>query len=184
MAFEFQILDFLQRLHTPLFNDILLFFTKCGDAGILWILIAILLLSRKQTRRIGIIMCISLVINYVICNQILKELFARTRPYEIRQPLEMILEKQSDFSFPSGHTSVSFTAVTVFFLAEKTHRRIWKIALIIASCIAFSRMYFYVHFPTDILGGIFVGIVAGISGYSLVEYFEKRGILFRSKESK
>ena len=129
-------------------------------------------------------MSVSLILNYLYCNQILKVLFARTRPYEIRQPLEMILGKQSDFSFPSGHTSVSFTAVTVFFLAEKKHRKIWKIALIIASCIAFSRMYFYVHFPTDILGGILVGIVAGMSGYYLVEYFEKRGVLFRKREEK
>ena len=62
----------------------------------------------------------------------------------------------SDSSFPSGHTSSAFAAAVSIFL---TNKKAGIMALILAVLIAFSRMYFFVHFPTDILGGILTGVI-------------------------
>ena len=82
-------------------------------------------------------------------------------------------------SFPSGHTAVSFAAVAaLFFSGEK---KLWKISLVAAVLIAFSRLYLYVHYPTDILGGIVVGILAGYIGYRVVDWFQT-SILHRADQ--
>lgn len=76
--------------------------------------------------------------------------------------IQLLIPRPSDYSFPSGHTAASFTAVAALYFAGE--KKMWKIALILASLIAFSRLYLYVHYPTDILGGIIVGIVCGYFG--------------------
>lgn len=174
MAFEFQILDFLQTLHSPFLNHVMYLFTRLGDNGTLWIITMLILLSMKKTRKVGFVMMVALIIEYTLTDIVLKPLVGRIRPYDIKEPLEMILKRYHDFSFPSGHTGASFAAVTVFFLADRERRYLWKIAFVIGTLIAFSRIYFYVHFPTDVLGGICVGIIDGFVGYYMIQAIEKR----------
>lgn len=169
---ELRFLDFLQTIHTPLLDKILAFITSLGNAGIIWIVLAVVLLILPKTRKTGIIVAAALLMDLVLCNLILKNLVARVRPYDINTAIAILIKKPLDFSFPSGHTAASFAAMTALFLAKM--KKAWIAALILAVLIAFSRLYFYVHYPTDVLGGAVVGILSGIIGYAIVEKIDKR----------
>lgn len=71
----------------------------------------------------------------------------------------MKINKPKDHSFPSGHSASSFCAFTV--TAWCCPPWIWIPALILAGAIAFSRMYLRVHYLTDVLGGIVLGVING-----------------------
>lgn len=169
---ELRFLDFLQTIHTPLLDKILAFITSLGNAGIIWIVLAVVLLIFPKTRKTGIIVAAALLMDLVLCNLILKNLVARVRPYDVNTAIAILIKKPLDFSFPSGHTAASFAAMTALFLAKM--KKAWIAALVLAVLIAFSRLYFYVHYPTDVLGGAVVGILSGIIGYAIVEKIDKR----------
>ena len=169
---ELRFLDFLQTIHTPLLDKILAFITSLGNAGIIWIVLAVVLLILPKTRKAGIIVAAALLVDLILCNLILKNLVARVRPYDVNTAIAILIKKPLDFSFPSGHTAASFAAMTALFLAKM--KKAWTAALILAVLIAFSRLYFYVHYPTDVLGGIVVGILSGVLGYAIVEKLDKR----------
>ena len=169
---ELRFLDFLQTIHTPLLDKILAFITSLGNAGIIWIVLAVVLLILPKTRKTGIIVAAALLMDLILCNLILKNLVARVRPYDVNTAIAILIKKPLDFSFPSGHTAASFAAMTALFLAKM--KKAWIAALILAVLIAFSRLYFYVHYPTDVLGGAVVGILSGIIGYAIVEKIDKR----------
>ena len=109
-------------------------------------------------------MAAALCIDVIVCNGILKNLFARTRPFDVNEAVQLLITAPKDFSFPSGHTAASFAA----------EKKLWKVSLVLAVLIAFSRMYLYVHYPTDILGGVLVGLGAGAAGYYLVITLQER----------
>ena len=169
---ELRFLDFLQTIHTPLLDKILAFITSLGNVGIIWIVLAVVLLILLKTRKAGIIVAAALLMDLILCNLILKNLVARVRPYDVNTAIAILIKKPLDFSFPSGHTAASFAAMTALFLAKM--KKAWIAALILAVLIAFSRLYFYVHYPTDVLGGAVVGVLSGIIGYTIVEKIDKR----------
>ena len=169
---ELRFLDFLQTIHTPLLDKILAFITSLGNADIIWIVLAVVLLILPKTRKTGIIVAAALLMDLILCNLILKNLVARVRPYDVNTAIAILIKKPLDFSFPSGHTAASFAAMTALFLAKM--KKAWIAALVLAVLIAFSRLYFYVHYPTDVLGGAVVGILSGIIGYAIVEKIDKR----------
>lgn len=169
---ELRFLDFLQTIHTPLLDKILAFITSLGNAGIIWIVLAVVLLILPKTRKAGIIVAAALLMDLILCNLILKNLVARVRPYDVNTAIAILIKKPLDFSFPSGHTAASFAAMTALVLAKM--KKAWLAALVLAVLIAFSRLYFYVHYPTDVLGGAVVGILSGIIGYTIVEKLDKR----------
>ncbi len=168
---ELRFLDFLQTIHTPLLDKILAFITSLGNAGIIWIVLAVVLLILPKTRKAGIIVAAALLVDLILCNLILKNLVARVRPYDVNTAISILIKKPLDFSFPSGHTAASFAAMTALFLAKM--KKAWIASLILAVLIAFSRLYFYVHYPTDVLGGIVVGVLSGVIGYAIVEKLDK-----------
>ena len=169
---ELRFLDILQTIHTPLLDKILAFITSLGNAGIIWIVLAVVLLILPKTRKTGIIVAAALLMDLILCNLILKNLVARVRPYDVNTAIAILIKKPLDFSFPSGHTAASFAAMSALFLAKM--KKAWIAALVLAVLIAFSRLYFYVHYPTDVLGGAVVGILSGIIGYAIVEKIDKR----------
>lgn len=133
--------------------------TFLGNGGWFWIALGIGLLCFKRTRRVGITLLAALVIGALVTNVALKNLVARTRPYDYSEGIKALLPPQSDFSFPSGHTCASFAAA---YVCLKMLPGDWGIgAMILAGLIAFSRLYLGVHFPTDILGGLLIGLAAG-----------------------
>lgn len=164
---ELHILDMLQGIHTPLLDTVLVFITKLGDNGLIWILLAAALLLFKRTRKYGLVMAAALVADLVLCNLVLKNLVARVRPYDMNTAVILLVERLHDYSFPSGHTAAAFTAVAALWFAGQ--KSFSLIVLILAVLIAFSRLYLYVHYPTDVLGGVVIGILCGYLGWKLVE---------------
>lgn len=153
-------------MHTPFLDKIMVFITRLGDAGIIWIVLSIVLLLIPKTRKSGAVMVAALVVDVLLCNIVLKNLVARTRPYDVNTGVHLLVAKLHDYSFPSGHTAASFTSVTALYLAGE--KKLWKFALVLACLIAISRLYLYVHYPTDVLGGILFGVISGYLGYRKV----------------
>lgn len=166
MNIELSVLDWIQTLHTPFLDKIMVFITRLGDAGIIWIVLSIVLLLIPKTRKSGAVMVVALVVDVLLCNIVLKNLVARTRPYDVNTGVHLLVAKLHDYSFPSGHTAASFTSVTALYLAGE--KKLWKFALVLACLIAISRLYLYVHYPTDVLGGILFGVISGYLGYRKV----------------
>ena len=164
---EFQILDALQTIHNPVLDTVMCGITRLGDAGIIWILLCIVLLVLPKTRKSGVILMAALLVDLVICNGILKPLVHRIRPFDVRTGIELLVKRPTDFSFPSGHTAASFASVMALYLAGE--KKIWISSLGLAVLIAFSRLYLYVHYPTDVLGGVVAGLAAGALGYWLMK---------------
>ena len=162
---EIQILNIIQNLRTDIGDTIVPLITKLGDAGMIWICLTIVLLIIPKTRKTGVIMMAALLVDVLLCNVLIKNLVARTRPFDVNTAVQLLVAKPRDYSFPSGHTAASFASVTALYLAGE--KKLWKIALVLAVLIAFSRLYLYVHYPTDVLGGIITGAIAGYIGYKL-----------------
>lgn len=157
---DFQILDWIQEHFSCGFLDFLMpKITFLGDAGLVWIIIAIGMLLSRKYRKIGVVLVISLLGNGLIGNLVLKNLVARERPCWIRDAVHMLIAVPRDYSFPSGHTMSSFAAAAVMAHSSK----ILAIpAYFLAFLIAFSRLYLYVHFPSDVLGGMLIGTAIGM----------------------
>ena len=169
---EIEVLDALQNIHTPWLDKIMVAITSLGNAGILWIVMAAVLLIIPRTRKVGLCMAIALVLDLLMTNCLLKNLVARTRPYDVANFTDLIVKKPTDYSFPSGHTAASFAAVTALFMRKE--KLLGSIACVVAVLIAFSRMYLYVHFPTDILGGIVVGIASGVAAGLILKVIDMK----------
>ena len=119
MGFEFQILDKLQTIHTPLLDRFMVAITKLGDAGIVWIILTVILLLIPKTRKSGVYMAVALIADLIICNVILKPIVARIRPYSINQTVHLLVTPLKDYSFPSGHTAASFASVSALYFAGR-----------------------------------------------------------------
>lgn len=166
------ILDFIQNnLRCSLLDKIMPIITSLGNIGLLWIIIAIILLITKKYRKYGIIMGIALIIMLIFGNGILKNLFQRVRPYIANGFNDLLISKPIDTSFPSGHTYASFASAGVLYYMNK---KVGIAAYILASLIAFSRLYLYVHYPSDVLAGIILGIITSFISIRIYNYFEKK----------
>lgn len=174
MRTEIRILDWIQSIRTPTADILMCFITKLGDAGIIWILLAVILIFIPKKRKSGMMLAAALCVEVLLCNGILKNLFCRIRPCDMNTSIQLLIARPNDFSFPSGHTAASFAAVAALYLAGE--KKIWKPALVFAVFMAFSRLYLYVHYPTDILGGIIVGTAAGYIGYQIIRKLQKSNI--------
>ena len=172
MNIELKILDWFQTLHTPVLDKFMTSVTKLGNAGIFWIILTVLFLLIPKMRKTGVVMAAALIIDLLLCNVLLKNLVARTRPYDVNTGIQLLVAKLRDYSFPSGHTAASFASASALYFAGE--KKLWKPALVLACLIAVSRLYLYVHYPTDVLGGVVIGIIAGYLGYRLVKVLEDK----------
>ena len=179
VSFDLPILDWIQaNLQSGFMDFIMPIITVFGDAGIFWMIWAAILLFFPKTRKIGLGMGIAMALGLLICNGILKPLVGRMRPYDFQikelgkewtdflEAGKLLIGDQSDKSFPSGHTIASFEACSVLMLGDK---RMGIPATILAILIAFSRLYLYVHYPTDVIFSVFAGILFGIIGYTVAQ---------------
>ncbi len=155
-----------ENLRASWLNGPMIFITHLGDTGAIWIALALILLILPKTRKVGIVCAVSMVINLLLTNIALKNIIQRIRPYEIISSLNILIEAQHDFSFPSGHTACSFAAAWV--LWRVAPRKYSIPAMILAVLISLSRLYVGVHYPTDILGGLIVGVFAAEASYRLL----------------
>ncbi len=154
--------------HNPVTDAIFTVITRLGDEGILWIALAIVFLCFKKTRKIGITMGLGLIITTLLGNEIIKKIVERPRPFATEGALlqgdQLLVPEPGQFSFPSGHTGSSFAAAVSIFMYDK---RFGIPALVMAALIGFSRLYVYVHFPTDVIAGTILGTVSALIAYLL-----------------
>lgn len=186
MEIEFDILDLLQKLHTPIGDQVMCTITKLGNAGAIWIMLTLVLLLIPKTRRCGAVLTVALIINTILCNGIIKPFVARPRPCDVNMAIQLLIPRPSDWSFPSGHTSAAFASASALLFhayssigvavseSRTAAKKVWKPVLLLALLIAFSRLYLYVHYPTDVLGGLLLGLLSGYIGSRLVLWLMDR----------
>jgi len=163
---DLEILKFIANgLKCPLLDAFMPAFTVLGDVGICWLVLSLVLLIPKKTRKTGFVSLLAIGIGALITNVALKNLVARPRPYTYTE-WELLIERQSDWSFPSGHSTAAFAFATGVVL---TRKRTWWV-YIPAGLMALSRLYLFVHFPTDVLAGCAIGVFAGFASRWVTEF--------------
>lgn len=179
VSFDLPILDWIQaHLQCGFLDTVMPIITLFGDGGVFWIAVAVVLLFFAKYRKTGFSMGMALVLGLLVCNIFLKPQVARIRPYnfqlqEYGREITLLVKGLNDYSFPSGHTIASFEACTVLMLHDK---RLGIPATILAILIAFSRLYLYVHYPTDVLVSLVLGILFGLLGSFLVDLIYKKKV--------
>ena len=174
------LLLFIQEyIRNDFLDPIMIFITHTGDYGILCIAVAFILILIPKTRILGHLTGFSIGIEFIINNGIIKNAVARTRPYDVIEELEILIGKQPDYSFPSGHSGITFAfaGAIIFALVKgmpglddmKKNNVISLLLLLYSLLLAFSRMYVGVHYPTDVLAGMLLGLITGFASY----YIEK-----------
>jgi len=167
VSFDLPILEWIQaNMQSGFMDTIMPLITLLGEDGIFWIPWSVLLMLFPKTRKTGLGMAFAMAFGLLLCNVTLKPLIERPRPYDFQlaqfgKEITLLIEAQHDFSFPSGHTIACFEAATVLL---KNSKKMGIPAIIIAVLVAFSRMYLYVHYPTDVLVSIVLGTLLGLLG--------------------
>lgn len=155
-------------LRSDLWNWFWISITKLGDSGFIWLTTAILLLFFKRTRKVGIVALCSISLCFIITNLGLKNIVARPRPYTQIAELMILTHPEKSFSFPSGHTANSFAVALIYF--RMLPRKYGVSAVILASFIAFSRLFIGVHYPSDVIGGFLVAMLASSVVYYIYQH--------------
>ena len=167
ISFDLPILDWIQaNLQSGFMDKFMPFITIFGDAGIFWMVWAGVLLIFRKTRKMGIGMFIAMILGLLVCNITLKPLVARIRPYDLQLEefgvtIKLLSGAMHDFSFPSGHTIASFEAAVVLL---KNSKKMGIPAMVLAVLISFSRLYLYVHYPTDVIASVILGTIFALIG--------------------
>ena len=168
-----QILLFIQQyIRQDMMNWVWKGITFLGDGGWFWIVLGVVLLIPKKTRKSGFTALLALIIGSVITNLVLKTAVARIRPYDAVEGLVPLVKKLRDYSFPSGHTCASFSCAVVYYKMYPDIKG--KGAMVLAVLIALSRLYVGVHYPTDVLGGAIVGWLSAILALKISVFTEKK----------
>ena len=163
MALDWGILHWIQNtIACPFLDAVVPKLTMLGNAGIIWILAGVLLLCTKKYRRQGALVLMGLLVGLLVGNVALKHLVARSRPCWLDPSVQLLIATPTDYSFPSGHSSSSFAAATILFLR---HKKSGCAAFAAAALIAFSRVFLFVHYPTDILAGTLLGVLCALFVY-------------------
>ncbi len=171
---EHSILDFIQQLRNPIFDVFFEMITTIGNRGEVWFVIIAILFFNKKTRQLSLYALLALLLTVGSVELILKPLIQRPRPFVGLDSLSLLIDKPSGFSFPSGHAASSF-AVAMFLYINRI--RFKKTILTIAVLISFSRVYLYVHYPSD--------VIAGALWASLIAYIVNKLMIFnKNKQSK
>ena len=169
MDWEFDILYAIQSIRTPFLDKVMAFLSTLGNAGVLWIVIGVVLCVSKKYRRGGMQMLSAELLSFIVGNLIIKNMVDRLRPCQIDETVSLIVKIPFDSSFPSGHTLNGITAAVTLMFIDK---RMGIPAIVLAVLIAFSRMYNFMHFPTDVLAGAVLGVVSAV----FVNFLFKRAV--------
>ncbi len=137
--------------------------TLLGEGGALWIVAGLILTASKKYRKHGLCLLAALLAGLLICNIGLKNIVARPRPCWL-ESIDLLVKNPNDYSFPSGHT---WSAVTGAWLVTSANRKFGWAAIPLAALLAFSRLYLFVHFPSDILAGAVIGALLGVAAVAL-----------------
>lgn len=148
----------VQTLRTGLLDRIMILITKSGNGGMVWIFVALYLYIVKKLHAQAVVLLCVIAVCAFVANFIIKGIFTKDRPCDLDETVNLLIRRPMGSSLPSGHTASSFASVVVIFHIDP----LWgAAALIWALLIAFSRIYLYVHFPSDVLFGMITGTIIG-----------------------
>lgn len=166
---DIQVLNWIQEhLRCEPLDKLFPIITAFGNKGWFFIVIAIILVCIPKYRKWGAYIGTSLGVGFLFGNILIKNIIARTRPYELVDNITLLVDELSDYSFPSGHTLASFEFFAAVCMLPV--KKIYKVlAGILAFAIAFSRLYLYMHFPSDVLAGMLLGTLFGVMGVRIVD---------------
>lgn len=169
-SLDYRLLSAIAAARHELLTAVLIFITRLGDHGAVWLVLAAICLARRKTRPCGVAMLLALLLSLLVGNLTLKPLIARARPFETYPELVSLIA-QGGFSFPSAHAMSSFAAgfACHLFMRKSGRHLIGIFCLLLASGIAFSRVYVGVHYPSDVLCGALIGIVLAIISTALTQ---------------
>ena len=167
-SFDFSVLNGIQSFLKCGFLDwFTVFLSYFTTSGIIWIALGVLLLFFRKTRAVGIVLLAALAVGFLTGDVLLKHIIARPRPFAVTD-YELLIKEPSGSSFPSTHSCLAAAATTVLIAKKRTFG---IAALVLTICIAFSRLYLYVHFPTDVLCGLLLGVLSGLLVLWLAKLF-------------
>ncbi len=162
MELDVAILNMIQsHLRCGFFDIVMPIISSLGNQGAIWLLCSAILLLFPKTRQAGASVLAGVILEVLCCNIFLKPFVARPRPCDVNTAVQLLIEKPTDFSFPSGHTACAFAATSALYFSKN---RLWIPALVLSVLIGFSRLYLYVHYPSDVLAGVLIGIMLGWLG--------------------
>jgi undecaprenyl-diphosphatase len=164
---EIAILDLIQKLRIPPLDTFFALFTRIGDHGELWLAIFLVLLMTKKYRKVALFALVALALELLLVEGLIKNIFVRPRPFMVNETIDLLIKTPSGYSFPSGHTASSFAFAAVLFFNKVPYR---KTIMALAALMGFSRLYLYVHYPSDVLAGMVLGIFIGW----VVVYIQKK----------
>ncbi len=144
-----------RRLRCAALDKVMPIITSLGTCGVIWGVVMVVFLRMHRYRRMGLILFVTLVLCALLTNLVLKPIVARPRPCHISPEVPLLIPCPMDYSFPSGHTMSSFAAAMIIMNVIPV---LGVIAFVLAALIAFSRLYLYVHYPSDVLAGTLFGL--------------------------
>ena len=147
-----------EYLRGPVLNAFFMLYTALGNMGVLWLVLSVVMLCFKKTRKAGAAALFALAIGFVCTNIVLKPLVQRTRPWLVVEGLTALILEGDPHSFPSGHTCASFATACAW--RPYLPKRWGNVAVLFAALMGFSRLYVGVHFPSDVLAGALVGCLS------------------------
>lgn len=158
--FDISILTYIQNnLTNEILNRFMVFISNLGNTGFIWIIISLVFLFNKNYYKQALTIIFALVLSLLICEIGVKNIFQRIRPFNLNTDIILLIPKPTGFSFPSNHTASSFAAATTIWFINK---RFGFISFVLAFMIGFSRLYLYVHYPTDVITGALAGVSIGL----------------------
>ncbi|MBR2109587.1 MAG: phosphatase PAP2 family protein [Ruminococcus sp.] len=159
-SFDFTILNAIQdSLRCAFLDGFAVFLSYITTSGIIWIAIAVILLFFRKTRAAGILLLGALALSFLTSELLLKLLIQRPRPFVVNPNITLLITPPTGTSFPSSHSCLAAASATVLLVKK---RWLGVIALIMTLCIAFSRLYLYFHFPSDVLCGLLLGVICAL----------------------
>jgi undecaprenyl-diphosphatase len=166
--FDSSILLYIKdNMHGIIMNKSMIISTYLGNGGIIWVMIIAILILNKKYRKIGFMALGALILSTVLGEEILKNVVKRIRPSEGIPTWDLLIAKPLSYSFPSGHTTSSFAVAGILAKYFKCYAFGF---LGLAALIGFSRLYLYVHYPTDILAGMILGLICSVI---IIHLFDK-----------
>lgn len=167
-----ELLVAIQGLHMSWLDPIVSFYTKLGDAGLLWIALSLAMLFHKPTRKAGVLALCAMILGLIVTNLTIKPLISRPRPW-LDWPIVPLVTEKDPNSFPSGHTCAAFAAAMVW-VRTLPQRRDRVIVAVMAVLMGLSRLYVGVHYPTDVLAGAVIGSLCAWAAWKAYNLYSNR----------